>query len=922
MTKRKIGKGKAIEELVKGSYDYTLHTIRQAFYRAFPDNYDEMEIYWIIEAFTDYLIVNAYGLPADEFWRVSYSREPDGSYAFAGRDDWELVELTYQPATRPIISSKGEAGPRKFVEQISASMELVEEARSSENTTGPWRIKGHGVTADIVNYNNHRYPGYATARAVREAQNRLAAEPGRLVVGGEVDHPSDKGQETALLGQTTFMWDKIELKDGKVLVEGTMFGTQEGRDMYARMQGGLKPDLSQRAWGQSITVEEDDGTVVEEIVEFSIAGYDAVTEGADPFAGVEKIESTKSIINNGGKSTMDEKDKDEATISKAEVARQKVLKQGLETLFATMLASRSAEIQAKVRQYVESQAPQDLDEARNLVNEKLGEYDAIAAETRQNEANLRKQLGIGETDDLATALAERESRRQALEMAEQQRNVHSFIEKETKGVTYPQHIKDAFISAIKADKPTTEDEAKEIIAKHKEVYGKLAIEFRKLTIGMGVDVLGPVIEETGYPEFALASLRLNESLRDRGMGQMHGLNRQVEQLSVGEAFALRYLKKFDEKYGHILAEESRRFNEAQQTTDMNLPYSVLRAIMPEALANLVALSVFDVDTTDQSPARIYYEDYSDESGATATVTDEAVTADTGVWVQMSKARIQPGTVVVTNSPATTTYTEGSDYVIDYGNGRLMALAAGAIADNASLLVDFTYDAIRKGEMQPIERGKQTLSSKTLEIKADRLASQISKETVVFSRSQLGYDAVTRNLAGLVRRIQEKIDKDLFYLALTAALMQANNSGGTWNSAANPVDKLVEYIGYARVKVANRFYAPTAVILSLANSDRLSNWEGFSAAGSRSDADLNAAGYVGRVKGLPVFETTQFSDAYALVINREVVMHRVFQPAMIEGPFPSYDTSTGKLIAANQYYVEEMNGSDAPIPEKASYVGII
>jgi hypothetical protein len=79
--------------------------------------------------------------------------------------------------------------------------------------------------------------------------------------------------------------------------------------------------------------------------------------------------------------------------------------------------------------------------------------------------------------------------------------------------------------------------------------------------------------------------------------------------------------------------------------------------------------------------------------------------------------------------------------------------------------------------------------------------------------------------------------------------------------------------------------------------------------------------VGRLKGLDVYETTEFPDSKVLVCNRELVMHRVYQAMMIKGPFPSYDATTAELIAAEQYYAEEYNLTEAPVPEKGAYVTI-
>ena len=118
---------------------------------------------------------------------------------------------------------------------------------------------------------------------------------------------------------------------------------------------------------------------------------------------------------------------------------------------------------------------------------------------------------------------------------------------------------------------------------------------------------------------------------------------------------------------------------------------------------------------------------------------------------------------------------------------------------------------------------------------------------------------------------------------------------------------------------NRNYMPTGILMSATNADRLSNWtDGFKRDGF-PNAVLNAAGFAGGVKGLPIFMSTEFPDGYIQIVNRELVMHRVMQPMTIFGPFPSYDN--GLLVAQDQYYMEEFNGSYVPVPEKTSYVKV-
>ena len=157
---------------------------------------------------------------------------------------------------------------------------------------------------------------------------------------------------------------------------------------------------------------------------------------------------------------------------------------------------------------------------------------------------------------------------------------------------------------------------------------------------------------------------------------------------------------------------------------------------------------------------------------------------------------------------------------------------------------------------------------------------------------------------------------------------ANNSGGTWSATPaggdtydENLDKLFRYIGAAKVLVANRYYEPNFILGSVTNGDTMSNSKQFTNAGQRPDADLNAAGYVGRAKGLPVFASSLFSDSWLLVGNRELVMYRVFKALVLKGPYPSYDVSggTSKLIAADQYFAEEYNVTEAPVANKGAVV---
>lgn len=875
MKKTRLDRGTALSEAItRGSLEYALRALRQAFYQQFPDS--NQEFLWIAEVFAEYLIVESSALADGDYWQVPYTRESDENISFAAREAWQLVELTYA-----IAEMRGEA----IRETTGAT--LIGEARED----GRVRLEGVAVTAGVVNANGRRY----SAAVLREAVNRLRAKnetPGNgslVQVLGEADHPTDKGSRLPRVLETIVNWDTVDFDGQHVRVGGDIIPTSQGRDLMEIARAGVRLGISQRSYGTSTMVEEG-GRRIQEVTQLEFEGFDVVDFGwkSDPEAELSAVLESKQAEEEGTK-TMDWEEIVEALKGDSKVAKR--------------------------------------------VLEEMGQVSRKA---------LAQTLGV-EPDRLEREAKAMREAQQELEKRQLREDIEAEIERETEGLPYGEQNA-AFVEAVRSmriDSP--KDVAGVVEAKRAEWDGLFAqLDLAKLgggekegvqesagsgsgrnTVSVGgrpqVQVKGPVYEqETGQSEATRAAHAIMESATRSN----HATAWDVSQPQTpNQRIAQQLLTRFDERFAWHLRQESQRLEEASVVEDLNLPYSLSRAIIQEAVPTLVATSIFDVATTNSAPTRVYYEEFELESGAEPTVSDEAVTAAHDSWVNLSSARLKFGSVTITNSGGTTTYDEGDDYLIDYGNGKLMALSSGDITDGQSVKVDYGYLAIRKGEMQPIERGKMVLKHKALDIMADRLATQISREAIVFSRAQLGYDVVGRTIDNLARTVQEKIDHDIFYAAISAVLQVPNNSGGTWSSASNTLEELVQSIGFARTKVSNRHYRANAVIMSLTNADRISNWDGFTASGKRSDADIDAAGYVGRLKGLQLFETTEMPDDYILVVNRQLVQHRIFEPMRLFGPLPSYANTGDKLVAAEQYYIEQFSGTESPIVKKGAYVKI-
>jgi hypothetical protein len=796
----------------------------------------------------------------------------------------EVVELVDQPQSPAPLSPAGtspqlestirgrEKRKGKRLEERNEGVKIILEETAEG---GKKHIKANDViVAGMVNGNGRRYPVPVVRAAVEEARGHLheSLGQGRAILLGEAEHPSDKAARRPNLLETVVAWDEISFDGRSVGLGGNILGTSRGKDIQALMEGGVMPGVSLRGYGETKSIKEDEQRI-EEVTECHITGFDLVLEPS--------FEQAQAVLESIQKQSEEEMDLDELL---------KLLKEHPEA-FAGI-----TEAQVKT----------------------MGE-----TQLKKLEETLRGKLGLDANADIGKALEEAMSAKNELTEQKRKTAVEKLITEATKDLPYGKFNAN-FIESVKAANPQDEAAVKSLVEAKRKEYDVLfsADALKKMGFTGKIQGIQSVLEnETGTPEYARGAFELTESIRKV---EMHPRRNLKEAKTRAELFTQQLLERFDALHKPKLMAESRMLEEAEQVSDLSLPYSVSRAIIEEAFPNLVAANIFDVGVMTNSPERLYYETFSGETGYTVAAAAEAVVALLDTWVDLDYKRITPGTLVAKNHAQTVTYTEGTDYVIDHANGKFMALTGGSISGSQDIhITAYTYTAVRKGEMVAIERGKLTLAYKTIEAAADRLADQISREAVVFSRAQLGYDATARTLANLAKQLNRKIDQGMLYASISAVLSVANNSAGTWTEGTtdDDYDELVRLIGLAKVKVGNRYYAPTGIVCSMTNAERLGHWKGFTRAGQRPGVDeLMGNGFIGSVNGLPVFWSTEFPDTFIEVVNQQLVMHRVFQPMQFNGPYPTYDED-GKLIAADQYYAEAFNATEAPVPEKGSYVVI-
>jgi hypothetical protein len=83
---------------------------------------------------------------------------------------------------------------------------------------------------------------------------------------------------------------------------------------------------------------------------------------------------------------------------------------------------------------------------------------------------------------------------------------------------------------------------------------------------------------------------------------------------------------------------------------------------------------------------------SDGGGATAVTAAAFTFPSSGTPQIVALGHESVSKVVVTSSPAGTTYVEGTDYVVDYQAGLVIRVSGGAIAAGGSVLISYNWGA--------------------------------------------------------------------------------------------------------------------------------------------------------------------------------------------------------------------------------------
>lgn len=756
----------------------------------------------------------------------------------------------------------------------------------------PRRVSGVGITT-AVNRNGREYPAEVLALAVTKVQQRIADEGWYLL--GQLDHP--EWSECASLEDSCVNWDKISFDGTRVLLEGVILKNGAGKDLLGILESGVMPRLSQRGYISFDMVQRGDTSIMR-VSNLEIEGYDFVISPSDYSAGTTSFEHEESYMaTESPVATLATQPAPPLTLAQLKQQNPDLVNQILAEAENTRLAD------AKAQEAAQAKAQAELDQAL---------------------AQLREAAGVSEGEDLEQALEAQKAKLARIEEAELKAAITTAVNEYAEKLKYKNpEFKTRFAESVLALEPKSVDEAKKMLVTQQKTFDALAAA--EALEAKGYKPTAPTItgndvleSELGIPSYGMAGFRLMESMQSHGIGDISWLSKKV--LTPNQRFAEAYMKRYLRDNENALKDETRRFLEATTSTGLLLPASVMFGVIPMAIPQLVATSIFEVSMTDKNPFDLWYRVFTGESGKSVTVTNEVVTASHDAYVNLDGARLDWKSAVVTSSDGQTTYDYLTDYLIDHVDGKFMAKSTGAITNGQSLKVSYTYQAIRKGEGATIERMASTNTKKTVSAEEDNLAAQITEQAIMFSQSQLNENLLISTMRDLVFEIQKRIDGGIFHKALNASYMSGNTTT-KWTKGTDSVDLFFQKIGEVAALVQKDHYQPTFALISSTNAAHISNSNWFSAAGQRPDSMMDANGVIGKIKGLTLVQSTEFPDDTCVVGNSALVQHFVYRAMEMTGPFQVNDETTGKLKRIKEFVVSETNATEALINERGGFFEI-
>jgi hypothetical protein len=217
----------------------------------------------------------------------------------------------------------------------------------------------------------------------------------------------------------------------------------------------------------------------------------------------------------------------------------------------------------------------------------------------------------------------------------------------------------------------------------------------------------------------------------------------------------------------------------------------------------------------------------------------------------------------------------------------------------------------------IKTGKTAYSTVTIEAVGYKLKGILTAEAIEDAANAGNLNIVARAIANLAKDISEEIDAKLMNLMVSgAAAGNVDASKGSLTAkeySALLVEKIVDAIQLVKVKN----YRPDFVLVDPTAFGYLAKNDEFVHADKYGDTVLQQTGFMGKIRGLEVFESNNAIAGKIVVGKRKTFgVYKVYIPTMLRGPV--YDPHFDKEV----YVVRQRAAMKITVGEALATVSMV
>ena len=217
----------------------------------------------------------------------------------------------------------------------------------------------------------------------------------------------------------------------------------------------------------------------------------------------------------------------------------------------------------------------------------------------------------------------------------------------------------------------------------------------------------------------------------------------------------------------------------------------------------------------------------------------------------------------------------------------------------------------------IKTGRTSYSSVTIEAIGYKLKSTLTAEAIEDAQNAGNLNIVARAIANLAKDISEEIDAKLMALMVAGAAAGNKDVSKGSDTAKVVADKIVQAIVDAQQLVKGKHYRPDFLLVDPIIFGYLAKNDEFVHADKYGSTQLQQTGFMGKIRGLEVFESVNMAANKAIVGKRKTFgVYKVYIPMMFRGPV--YDPNLDK----ETYVIRQRSAMKVTVGESLATITLV